>query len=161
MVGMSKSTATATFSDFLRAPNDVLGALEDNGEVVLTRRNAPALRLTQESTSRAELSTLGVVGQLFAASLDEAALDRVASRLAVALPWIGMLPTALHAEFVAAFQDTARACIAVARFDRLAILLEAWQATAEAYADPRLTADGSDLEYLEVPEVVVAPDLDA
>ncbi len=72
-----------------------------------------------------------------------------------------MLPTALHAEFVAAFQDTARACIAVARFDRLAILLEAWQATAEAYADPRLTADGSDLEYLEVPEVVAAPDLDA
>lgn len=131
--------------------------LEDSGEVVLTRRNAPALRLTQESASRAELSALGVVGQLFAASLDEAALDRVATRLAVTLPWIGLLPAALHAEFVAEFQATARACIAVARFDRLAILLEAWKATAEAYADPRLTADGSDLEYLDEPEVVEAP----
>ncbi|HEY5842552.1 MAG TPA: hypothetical protein VIU87_14010 [Mycobacterium sp.] len=65
------------------------------------------------------------------------------------LPWIGLLPTALHAKFIAEFQDTARACIAVARFDRLSILLETWEATAEAYADPRLTADGSDLEYLE------------
>ena len=161
MVCMSKSTATTTFSDFLRSPKDVLGVLEDNGEVVLTRRNAPALRLTQESASRAELSTLGVVGQLFAASLDEAALDRVATRLTVALPWIGLLPASLHAEFIAEFQDTARACIAVARFDRLAILLEAWRATAEAYADPRLTADGSDLEYLDVAEVVAAPGRDA
>lgn len=158
MVCMSKTTATATFSEFLRAPNDVLGALESSGEVVLTRRNAPALRLTQESTSRDELSTLGVVGQLFAASLDESALDRVAARLAVTLPWIGLLPTALHAEFIDEFQGTARACIDVARFDRLAILLEAWKATAVAYADPGLTADGSDLEYLERPEVVMAPD---
>lgn len=102
------------------------------------------------------MSTLGVVGQLFAASLDEAALDRVATRLAVALPWIGLLPAGLHAEFIAEFQ-----AIAVARFDRLAILLEAWQATAEAYADPRLTADGSDLEYLDVPEVVTEPVRDA
>ncbi|AWK75269.1 hypothetical protein CBI38_01110 [Rhodococcus oxybenzonivorans] len=145
----------------MRAPKEVLGVLEDNGEVVLTRRNALALRLTQESASRAELSTLGVVGQLFAASLDEAALDRVATRLAVALPWIGLLPAGLHAEFIAEFQAIARACIAVASFDRLAILLEAWQATAEAYADPRLTADGSDLEYLDVPEVVTEPVRDA
>lgn len=161
MIDMSKSAATATFSEFLRSPNEVLGVLEGTGEVVLTRRNAPALRLTEESVSRTELDTLGIVGQLFAASLDEAALDRVATRLSVVLPWIGLLPATLHAEFVAEFQDTARACIAVARFDRLAILLEAWRATAEAYADPNLTADGSDLEYLEDAEVVVRPDLPA
>lgn len=158
MVGMSKSPATATFSEFLRAPKEVLGVLEDAGEVVLTRRNAPSLRLTEESASRTELNTLGVVGQLFAASLDEAALDRIATRLSVVLPWVGLLPKSLHAEFVAEFQDTARACIAVARFDRLAILLEAWKATAEAYADPSLTADGSDLEYLDIAEVVARPD---
>lgn len=158
---MSKPPAVTTFSDFLRSPKDVLGVLADNGEVVLTRRSAPSLRLTQESTSRAELTTLGIVGQLFAASLDEMALGRVAERLAVPLPWISLLPTAVHAEFIAEFQDTARACIAVARFDRLAILLEAWKATAEAYADPRLTANGADLNYLNVAEVVSAPELDA
>lgn len=158
MVCMSKAAATTTFSEFLRAPNDVLGVLADAGEVVLTRRSAPSLRLTQESTSREELTTLGVVGQLFAASLDESALDRVATRLSVALPWIALLPKAVHAEFVAEFQDTARACISVGRFERLSILLHAWEATAEAYADPRLMADGSNLEYLEAPELVAAPE---
>ena len=107
------------------------------------------------------MNTVGIIGQLFAASLDEAALESSFPALAVALPWIGLLPTALHTEFIAEFQDTARACIAVARFDRLTLMLEAWKATAEAYADPRLTADGSDLEYLDVPEVVAAPGLDA
>ncbi len=154
---MSKVSNTATFSEFLRSPNEVLGALDDYADVVLTRRNAPSLRLTQESAGRAELSTLGVVGQLFAASLDESALDRVATRLTVALPWIELLPSRLHAEFVGEFQNRARACVAVARFDRLAILLEAWKATAEAYADPRLTVDGSDLQFLETAEPVVAP----
>lgn len=158
MVCMSKTAATATFSEFLRAPNDVLGVLDDAGEVVLTRRNATSLRLTQESTGREELTTLGVVGQLFAASLDETALDRVATRLSVVLPWIALLPKTVHAEFVAEFQDTARACIAVSRFDRLSILLHAWEATAQAYADPRVTADGSDLEYLGTPESVAAPE---
>ncbi|APE09096.1 hypothetical protein BO226_07575 [Rhodococcus sp. 2G] len=158
---MSKSTATATFSEFLRAPKEVLGVLDNAGEVVLTRRNAPALRLTEESASRTELDTLGVVGQLFAASLDEAALERIAARLSVVLPWVGLLPKVLQGEFVAEFQDTARACIAVARFDRLAILLEAWKATAEAYADPNLTANGSDLEYLDAAEMVARPDRSA
>ncbi|MGX7728480.1 hypothetical protein ACWPOB_04310 [Rhodococcus sp. 2H158] len=50
---------------------------------------------------------------------------------------------------------------AVARFYRLAILFEAWKATAEAYADPSLTVDGSDLEYLDAAEVVARPDLPA
>ncbi|MDT2009926.1 hypothetical protein FXW78_51050 [Rhodococcus opacus] len=125
---------------------------------MLTRRSAPALRLTRESAGREELNTLGVVGQLFAASLDETARSRVAERLIVTLPWVALLPKRLHAEFVAEFQDTARACIAVARFDRLAILLESWKATAEAYADPRLPADGSDLDFLDAPEVVPAPE---
>ncbi|MBH0778132.1 hypothetical protein IT779_17775 [Nocardia sp. NEAU-351] len=145
----------------MRHPNEVLAELEGGGEVVLTRRSAPSLRLTQEAESRDELTTLGFVGHLFAASLDEVALERIATRLTVLLPWIALLPKHTHAEFIAEFQATARACIAVARFDRLRILLEAWKATAEAYADPRLSPDGEDLEYLEVLEPVADPSLDA
>ena len=157
---MSKTPATTTFSEFLRHPNEVLGVLDSSGEVVLTRRSAPSLRLTQESTVREELSTLGFVGYLFAASLDEVALERVATRLTFLLPWIALLPRDVHAQFVAEFQDTARACISVARFDRLTILLEAWKSTAEAYADPQSTADGDDLEYLDDPETAADPNLD-
>lgn len=158
---MSKTAATATFSELLRSPKDVLSVLEDAGEVVLTRRQAPSLRLTRASDCEQEFTTLGVVGQLFAASLDEVALERVATNMAVALPWIGLLPKDDHAKFVAEFQTTARGCIAVKRFGQLSVLLNAWEATAEAYADPTVSADGSDLEFLDEPEAVPAPDLDA
>lgn len=155
---MSNDAVSRTFSEFLRTPNEVLATLDGTAGVVLTRRNAPALRLTQESASRSELGALGVVGQLFAASLDEAALDRVATRLSGPLPWIELLPRSVHAQFVAEFQSTARACIDIGRFDRLTIMLEAWKATAEAYADPQVTATGVDLEYLDTAEVASAPD---
>lgn len=154
----TKTPRTATFSQLLREPNSVLGALAEAGEVVITRRNAPSLRLTEESSGRAHLGTLGIVGQLFAASLDEVGLKKVAARLSVPLPWIALLPDRVHAEFVADFQDTARACIAVGNFDRLGILLEAWKATAEAYADPTVTPDGTDLDYLPPSEADPVPD---
>lgn len=117
--------------------------------------------MTQESDSQQELSTLGIVGQLFAASLDEVALERVAKNMAVTLPWIGLLPKKVHAEFISEFHDTARACIAVNRFGRLSVLLNAWEATAETYADPTLSSAGTDLKYLDEPEAVPAPGLDA
>ncbi|WP_032385508.1 hypothetical protein [Rhodococcoides fascians] len=154
---MSEVTDTKTFSEFLRSPNEVLAHLQGTSGVVLTRRNAPSLRLTQESTSKAEMDTLGVVGQLFAASLDEAALSRVAERLSVPLPWIAMLPERAHAEFIAEFQAASRASIALGRFEKLAIVLEAWKSTAEAYADPHITTTGEDLEYLDTPERASVP----
>ncbi|MFE1594540.1 hypothetical protein [Nocardia sp. NPDC058705] len=46
----------------------------------------------------------------------------------------------------------------VGRVDRLGTMLEAWKETARAYADPRISVDGSDLHYLETPEPVPAPE---
>ena len=53
------------------------------------------------------------------------------------------------------FLRTARACASVSRFDRLTIALAAWKATAEAYADPSVTIDGSDLDYLDERPVAI------
>ena len=67
------------------------------------------------------------------------------------------LPLEPRREFLKTFLRIARACASVNSFDRLGIFLESWQATAAAYADPSVTADGSDLTYLDEPEAVSDP----
>lgn len=63
-------------------------------------------------------------------------------------PRLEALPAAARRSFVMELIATARACAAVGRFERLAIALAAWRGTAEAYADPGVAVDGSDLDYL-------------
>jgi len=58
------------------------------------------------------------------------------------------LPAAARRSFVLEILATARACAAVGGFERLTIALAAWKGTAEAYADPTIALDGSDLDYL-------------
>ena len=149
-------TTTATFSALLRTPNEVIERLEQ-GDVLLTRRDAEPLMLSKARSAQAETNTLSALAQLIAASLDDAACDRLVDRLADPFPWIVLLPPKFRKEFVAEFLGTARACASVGRFDRLTIALNAWQATAEAYANPHLTSDGSDLEPLSRPAAVANP----
>jgi len=140
-------TTTVTFSELLRTPNEVIGRL-DSGDVVLTRRDAEPLRLSLAGPASAEVSTLDALAQLIAASLDDEMVDRVAAHLLEPFPWAEFLPVRVREEFVGDFLRTARACAAVNRFARLTILIEAWRATAEAYADPRVSVGGADLDYL-------------
>jgi len=140
-------TTTVTFSELLRTPNEVIGKL-DAGDVVLTRRGAEPLRLSLAATASDEVSTLDALAQLIAASLDDEMSDRVAQHLLEPFPWAEFLPADVRREFVGDFLRTARAGAAVGRFDRLTILIEAWRATAEAYADPHVNIGGPDLDYL-------------
>ena len=149
-------TTTATFSALLRTPNEVIEQLEQ-GDVLLTRRDAEPLRLSKAHSAQAESDTLSALAQLIAAFLDDDACERLISHLADPFPWIAFLPSKFQKEFVGDFLQTARACASVGRFDRLTIAISAWQATAEAYADPHLTADGSDLAPLRRPAKVADP----
>jgi hypothetical protein len=151
-------TTTATFSELLRTPNEVIGKLEADGDVLLTRRDAEPLRLSLAAPAAAESGTLGALAQLIGASLDDEMCDRMALHLVEPFPWIEFLPEIVRREFVSEFLRTARACASVARFDRLTILISAWRGTAEAYADPRTPADGSDLDYLPPSAVVEVVD---
>ncbi len=149
-------TSTATFSAFLRTPNEIIDQLE-GGDVLLTRREGEPLRLSKARTVQQEIDTLSALAQLIAASLDDEACDRLIDNLAMPFPWIDFLPSDAKRAFVQEFLRTARACASVGRFDRLTIALAAWKATAEAYADPSVTVDGSDLDYLDERPVVRDP----
>ena len=125
--------------------------------MLLTRRDAEPLRLSKARTAGQEIDTLSALAQLIGASLDDAACDRLVENLSVPFPWIEFLPPLAGRAFVKEFLRTARACSAVGRFDRLTIALAAWRGTAEAYADPNLPLEGSDLDYLEVQQIVLDP----
>jgi hypothetical protein len=85
-------TSTATFSAFLRTPNEVIDQLE-GGDVLLTRREAEPLRLSKARTAEQEIDTLSALAQLIAASLDDEACDRLIDNLAGPFPSISFLPT--------------------------------------------------------------------
>lgn len=139
---------TVTFSALLRTPKEVVDKLDD-GDVVVTRRDGDDLRISKAAASAAEADTLQALAQLIGASLDDDVCDRIADHLADPFPWVVFLPGEARREFVGEFLRLARACASVGRFDRLAISLQAWRATAEAYADPNISIDGSDLDYIE------------
>jgi hypothetical protein len=150
------TTKTVTLSSFVQAPTKVIDALDD-GDVLLTRRSGESLRLSKAVDADRELSSMQKLAQLIAASLDDEVTARIAGHMAEPFPWIELLPPESRNRFVGEFLRLARACAAVGRFERLAVALEAWEATAEAYADPDVRVDGSDLEYLAEPEPVSFP----
>ncbi|MDI2029102.1 hypothetical protein QFW96_10805 [Saccharopolyspora sp. TS4A08] len=130
------------------------------GDVLLDRRDGETLRLSKAKEAQQEIDTLQALAQLIASSLDDEACDRLADKLELSFPWIAFLPDSRRREFVGQFLRVARACASVGRFERLTIVLNSWRATAEAYADPAVTPDGSDLEYLDEAAGVDDPRVD-
>jgi|tagenome__1003787_1003787.scaffolds.fasta_scaffold20904102_3 hypothetical protein len=149
-------TTTRTLSQFVQTPTQVIADL-DRGDVVLTRRGAASLRLSRADKVDSEAKAVSAIAQLIGASLDDQVADHMVDHLGEAFPWIEFLPPMQRRDFLKAFLRLARACASVNSFDRLGIFLESWQATAAAYADPSVTADGSDLTYLDEPEFVSDP----
>ncbi|MDG4790735.1 hypothetical protein O7626_40990 [Micromonospora sp. WMMD1102] len=71
------------------------------------------------------------------------ATDRLVGERALrhsVLPWIRILPADAVDELVAEFVETVRAAAAVNNMTPVAQMLVEWQHTAEAYADPELSA---------------------
>lgn len=145
-----------TLSTFVQAPTKVIAEL-DTGDVLLTRRGGESLLLSKAIKSDSQARTLAALTQLIAASLDDETTDRMVGHLSGPFAWLELLPDDRRREFVGAFLRLARACASVGTFERLTIFLEAWQATAAAYADPSVTVDGSDLTYLADVEAVPHP----
>lgn len=56
-------STTATFSDLLRNPNEVIDRL-DKGHVVLTRRGRESLRLSKESSASQEYEMVAALARM-------------------------------------------------------------------------------------------------
>lgn len=124
------------FSEFLRQPNEVVAELEEH-DVVLRRRNAPALRLSDASRDDERAEAFEAVARLLRNLLTHRPVG-LADAVVDVFPWASLLPKRDRAEFV---DELGRTLVAAASLDNhapVAQLLREWRATAEIHADPRL-----------------------
>ena len=125
-----------TFSEFLRHPNEVVAELEEH-DVVLRRRDAPALRLRRDDRDVARLDAF----EAFARVLRNLAVhspDALGAALVDAYPWVKYLPRAERELFAQELTQELVAAASIEVLEPVALLVGAWKATAEVYADPDL-----------------------
>lgn len=125
-----------SFSDFLRHPKEVVAELAEH-DVVLRRRNAPALRLCRVDRDESRAETLNALARLLRnlavhspVSLTEALSD--------AYPWVQYLPREERELFAEELTEELLASASIEMFEPVALLVGAWKATAEIHADPEL-----------------------
>lgn len=125
-----------TFSEFLRQPNDVVAELTDH-DIVLRRRNAPALRLSEADREDDRDEAFDVLARLLRNLLahSPAGLD---ATIDDALPWTTFLPKQERRLFMDELTKTLLAVSTIDNFTPVAQLLREWKATAEVHADPGL-----------------------
>lgn len=124
------------FSELLREPKAVVRDLED-GDVLLRRRGAPALRLTLADRDDQRADAYAMVGRALrnlAIHAPEALGETVLHEFA----WTAFLPKADRAAFIDDFTRTVVAAAELDNFAVLAQLIDEWRSTAEIHADPKL-----------------------
>lgn len=127
-----------SFSDLLRAPNEVTGDVEE-GDVLLRRRDEADLRLTlAEREDERAVAFAGLGRTLRNLAVHEPKAMREA--LADAFPWMEFLPAKDRAAFAAEFVRVLAGAADLDSYAPLSQLLREWRATAEVHADPKLTA---------------------
>lgn len=124
------------FSDFLRHPNDVVADLADH-DVVLRRRNAPALRLSEADREERRDEAFDALARLLR-NLVAHSPAGMETTIDEAFPWATFLPPADRKLFI---EELTRTLLAVSMIDNFAPvgqLLREWKATAEIHAEPGL-----------------------
>ena len=126
-----------TFSEFLRHPKEVVAELA-NSDVVLRRRNAPALRLCRVDRENARDEVFGSVARMLRnlAANHPAALEEVFSD---AYPWVKFLPPDERELFAVDLTKQLLAVNSIGDFAPVGLLVDAWKATAEVHASPELS----------------------
>lgn len=124
------------FSEFLRQPNQVIADLADH-DIVLRRRNAPALRLSEADREEDRHDAFAMLARLLKSSLAhspaglETAIDE-------AFPWAMFLPRRDRNEFVDQLTRTLLGISMIDDFAPVGRLLREWKVAAEINADQPL-----------------------
>lgn len=124
------------FSEFLRQPNEVVADLA-NHDVVLRRRNAPALRLSDAEREEERDEAFDALARLLRNLLSHSPASLV-STIDEAFPWVTFLPRQDRRLFVDELTRTLLAVSTIDNFAPVGQLLREWKASAEIHADPRL-----------------------
>lgn len=147
------SVTEVSFSRFLRDPNAVAEEAS-RGDVVLRRRNAPALVLTAADRGAAAFEGVRILAQvLLEIETDLKIREVMGEALVQAAPWARFLPPTDLEAFTVEFLRVLEGAAELTTFAPVGQLLHEWQATARAYADGlgadlkrALPGDGADVK---------------
>lgn len=123
-----------SFSDLIQQPTRIASAVEERGRVILRRRNAPDLVLSQAG----DLSGLSGFARLLTGALHHLTASDAAEALTEGLPWTRYLSDRGRSEFLAGLPGVITDCDDLGTFAPLEIYLAEWRATAAILADPEL-----------------------
>ena len=126
-----------SFSEFLRKPNDVVAGLTDS-DVVLRRRNAPALRLSQADRDDDRIEAFETLAKLLR-NLAAHSPQIVETVVVDVFEWTVFLPDNDKKLFVDELTKMLVAAASLNNYSPVAQLLREWKATAEIHADPKLS----------------------
>src|SRR4249920_1049092 len=117
------------FSEFLRQPNEVVADLADH-DVVLRRRNAPALRLSEAEREGERDEAFDALARLLRNLLVHRP-SGLESTVDEAFPWATFLPRQDRKLFIDELTQTLLAVSTIDNFAPVGQLLREWKATAE------------------------------
>lgn len=144
---------TVRSSELSRNSAAVFAAAEE-GPVNITRRDGDDLVLAKSEHVERERRAFRVAANVVAASLSQTG-QPLGERLRRQFPWMEFLGESDRETFATEIMDTARACAAVSRFERILVVFEAWRSTAEAIAAGYTCDD--ELDWIEEPAPVGHP----
>jgi hypothetical protein len=124
------------FSEFLRQPNDVVAELADH-DVLLRRRNAPSLRLSEADRDDERSEAFEALARLLR-NLVAHTPGGLEQTVADVFPWATFLPKRDRNAFIDELTTTLMAAAGLENYGPVGQLLREWKATAEIYADPKL-----------------------
>ena len=125
-----------TFSEFLRQPNEVVAELADH-DVVLRRRNAPSLRLSEAERDDERSEAFEALARLLRTMVkhNPTGLEQT---IVDVFPWTTFLPKRDQVAFVQELTTTMMAVGGLDNYTPIGQMLREWKSTAEIHADPRL-----------------------
>jgi hypothetical protein len=125
-----------SFSEFLRQPNDVVAELADH-DVLLRRRNAPSLRLSEADRDDERSEAFEALARLLRNMVAHSP-SGLEQTVADVFPWATFLPKRDRNAFIDELTTTLMAVAGLDNYAPVGQLLREWKATAEIHADPRL-----------------------
>lgn len=124
------------FSEFLRQPNDVVAELADH-DVLLRRRNAPSLRLSEADRDDERSEAFEALARLLRNMVAHSP-SGLEQTVADVFPWATFLPKRDRNAFIDELTTTLMAAAGLENYGPVGQLLREWKATAEIHADPKL-----------------------
>lgn len=124
------------FSEFLRRPNEVVEELVEH-DVLLRRRDAPALRLSRADRDESRTTALVAVTTILRMLANQEPA-MMSAAITGAFPFAAFLPDEDRRAFFTELTQTLAASADLDNFARVARLIQEWRATAHVHADPTL-----------------------